>query len=323
MNKIIFEPMYPAELYTSRPNDTAILSPIYDYTFKGIFTQATDESELALKSFLSAVLNRQITTVTVKSNEPAKETKKQRNMTFDVCVQFDNGEISDIEMQAWKQSYNYSMRAEIMISRLLTNNAKRGKKWTAPQVYQISILNFHYTESDNEAMTWYTLQSDSGKKLTSRQNVIFIDLATIREKLGTPVEKLSPVERWGLFFSYVDDDRQKEYIGEILKLEEGIMAAEKIVKTMSKANSNWYAQNSRYIAECDANTNRYVAHQQGLEEGKAIGLLEGAQQKAVEDAIMLINDYKETPEVAARKMNAPLNLVLRELEKRSKAKNEK
>lgn len=318
MNKIIFEPMYPAELYTSRPNDTAILSPIYDYTFKGIFTQATDESELALKSFLSAVLNRQITTVIVKSNEPAKDTKKQKNMTFDVCVQFDNGEISDIEMQAWKQSYNYSMRAEIMISRLLTNNAKRGKKWTAPQVYQISILNFHYTESDNEAMTWYTLQSDSGKKLTSRQNVIFIDLATIREKLGTPVEKLSPVERWGLFFSYVDDDRQKEYIGEILKQEEGIMAAEKIVKTMSKANSNWYAQNSRYIAECDANTNIYTAHQEGLAEGKAIGLLEGAQQKAIENAINCLKEG-DTPEKVSRCIGLPLEKVL-ELQKGIKAK---
>lgn len=128
MDMTFFEPMYPAELYTSRPNETALLSPIYDFTFKGIFTQETKESEIALKSFLSAVLNRQITQVIIKSNEPIKETKKQKNMTFDVCVEFDNGEISDIEMQAWKQNYDYGMRAEIMISRLLTNNAKKNKK---------------------------------------------------------------------------------------------------------------------------------------------------------------------------------------------------
>lgn len=28
-----FKPQYPAELYTSRPNPTALLSPIYDSTF--------------------------------------------------------------------------------------------------------------------------------------------------------------------------------------------------------------------------------------------------------------------------------------------------
>lgn len=209
MCKKIFEPKYPAELYTSRPNETALLSPIYDFTFKSIFSQETDESKLALKSFLSAVLNRE-------------------------------------------------------------------KEWKAPKVYQISILNFHYKESDNETLTWYTLQSDSGKKLTDRQNVIFIDLPKIREKLGTPVEKLSHIERWGMFFSYVDDECQKEYIDEILKQEEGIMAAERIVKNMSKANDNWYAQNSRYIAECDYNTSMSNARQEGIAEG--------AQHQAIEDA---------------------------------------
>ena len=40
------------------------------------------------------------------------------------------------------------------------------------------------------------------------------------------------------------------------------------------------------------------------------GKEEGIQQKAVEDALMLINEYKETPEIAARKTNASLELVL-------------
>ena len=37
---------------------------------------------------------------------------------------------------------------------------------------------------------------------------------------------------------------------------------------------------------------------------------QGTQQKAIEDALMLIKEYKETPEIAAKKMNAPLELVL-------------
>lgn len=194
-----------------------------------------------------------------------------------------------------------------MISRLLTNNAKKGnrkeKEWKAPKVYQISILNFHYKESDNETLTWYTLQSDSGKKLTDRQNVIFIDLPKIREKLGTPVEKLSHIERWGMFFSYVDDECQKEYIDEILKQEEGIMAAERIVKTMSKANDNWYAQNSRYIAECDYNTSMSNARQEGIAEG--------VQQKAIEAAKkMLIKNYplSEISEITSLPLETVLEL---------------
>ena len=51
------------------------------------------------------------------------------------------------------------------------------------------------------------------------------------------------------------------------------------------------------------------------EEAFKKGVAEGTQQKAVEDALMLIDEYKEKPEVAAQKMNAPLELVLEALNK--------
>ena len=46
---------------------------------------------------------------------------------------------------------------------------------------------------------------------------------------------------------------------------------------------------------------------------------EGEQKKAIEAAVLLIKEYKETPEVAAQKMNAPLEKVLEHL----KSNNEK
>ena len=49
--------------------------------------------------------------------------------------------------------------------------------------------------------------------------------------------------------------------------------------------------------------------------GKAEGLAEGEQQKAVEAAILLVQKYKTSPETAAKDMNAPLELVLKELSK--------
>ena len=54
---------------------------------------------------------------------------------------------------------------------------------------------------------------------------------------------------------------------------------------------------------------RYEAH--------AEGLAEGSRMKAVEDAIMLIQKYKATPETAAKDMNAPLELVLEALKKKA------
>ena len=50
------------------------------------------------------------------------------------------------------------------------------------------------------------------------------------------------------------------------------MAAEKIVKDISKSDNNWYIQNSIWIAERDAYTNRENAREEGIAEGKAQGL---------------------------------------------------
>ena len=317
-NEEEFEPQYPAQFYTARPNPTALLSPLYDSTFKGMFTQETEDSNLALQSFVSAVLGRNVTKVLLKPNEPPKDAPSQKGMSYDISIEFDNGEISDIEMQAFKQDFDYEIRAEIQAARLLNNNAKKGDDWNSPKVYQISILNFHYGKDDNKELAWYTMKDESGKRLSDRQNIIFIDLKTIRKKLNTPIEELAPVDKWGLFFSYVDRQEYADYIGKLVRSEKGIMAAENTVRYMSEADANWFAQNSRFIAERDKNTQIHNAEKRGREAGLQQGLQQGEQKKAVEAALLLINEYKEKPEVAAQKMNAPVELVLEALKKKSK-----
>ena len=301
-----FEPQYPAEKYTSRPNPTAILSPLYDSTFKTMFTQETEESNLALQSFISAVLGRHVAKAILKPNEPAKETIEQKSMAYDISVEFDGGELSDIEMQAWKEDYDYTVRAEVQAARLLTNNAKRGDNWHSQKVYQISILNFHLRKDDKQELSWYTLKDNSGNKLSDRQNIIFIDLKTIRMKFGTPIEDLTPIEKWGLFFSFVDDAKKADYVSKLVRSEKGIMAADTTVKYMSEADANWFTQNSRYIYERDRNTLIHNAEKRGYEEG--------SQQKAIDAATNLLKMGKLSPEEIAKTMELPIEKI-QELQK--------
>lgn len=51
------------------------------------------------------------------------------------------------------------------------------------------------------------------------------------------------------------------------------------------------------------------------EDGFIKGHEAGLQEKAVEAAVMLIKDFNVTPEVAAKKMKAPIELVLTALNK--------
>lgn len=72
---------------------------------------------------------------------------------------------------------------------------------------------------------------------------------------------------------------------------------------MSEEESNWHRQNSIDIYMRDYNSEMESAYQKGI------------QGKAVEGAVMLIKDFNVTLEVAANKMNAPIELVLTALNK--------
>ena len=53
--------------------------------------------------------------------------------------------------------------------------------------------------------------------------------------------------------------------------------------------------------------------QQGLSQGIAQGLAQGASEKALEAAVIAVRDFNIPPEVAAAKMNAPLDKVFEKL----------
>lgn len=275
-----------------RPSPTAILNPRLDVNFKALFTQGTKESDAALQSFISAAIGRKIKSLKLDPNEPPADTPSQMRMSFDVAVTFDDGEKADIEIQGRDREYDFKARAEIQAARLLNNNAKKGGNYDAKKVFQISVLNFHASRDDKSQVSRYTMKSQSGSELARRLNVVFIDLLEIKKLFGTPVEQLTPLQKWGLFLSYADDGSKADYISQIAKSEEGIMEADRIAQRMSEEDANWFRQNSIDIARRDYNSTMEHYQQMGLEkglrqgmqQGLEQGMQQGAQQKAIEDA---------------------------------------
>ena len=291
------------EKQTLRPSPTALLNPRLDINFKAIFTQETQESDEALLSFLSSILNRKIKNLKLTGNEPPVDFPSQLQMSFDVAVTFEDGERASIEMQGRDREYNYAIRSEIQTARLLNNNAKKGSNWNAEKVYQISVLNFHFPKDDKCELSWYTMKDQKGYELAGHLNVIFIDLLAIKPLFGTPVEQLTPLQKWGLYLSFADDESKTDYIKQLAESEKGIMDANRIIGRMSEEESNWHRQNSIDIYMRDYNSEMESANQKGI------------QEKAVEAAVMLVSKYNASPENAAKDMNAPLELVLASLNK--------
>ena len=106
-----------------------ILNPRLDPNFKAIFTQNTKASKIALKSFLSAAIGRDVKEATVVQNEDASLYKFQRAVDYDINCEFADGTKAQVEMQGFDQQYDYGKRAEYYAARLVSSVMEVGDDW--------------------------------------------------------------------------------------------------------------------------------------------------------------------------------------------------
>ena len=80
------------------------------------------------------------------------------------------------------------------------------------------------------------------------------------------------------------------------------MEADLIIGKMSEDDANWFRQNSNDTARRDYNEGLHNAEQKGLKKG----IIQGEQQKAIEDAKKLLADGKYTAEEISGLLGIPV-----------------
>ncbi|MCR5079878.1 MAG: Rpn family recombination-promoting nuclease/putative transposase [Treponema sp.] len=173
-----------------------------------------------------------------------------------------------------------------------------------------------------------TLQSGQKYKELKDSYVIFICITDIFEK-GLPCYHFENLccenhliklndRAYKYFFvakncDKILNEKQKAFLELVIGRKPSNKFTERLAQLTEEAkkNTQWKRQ---YM---DWERQRTYDYEDGKEAGITIGLAEGAQQKAVEAAIILINKYHASPEEASEQMNAPLELVLEYLKKKT------
>ena len=270
-----------------------LLNPRVDSTFKALFTQPTPESQGALKSFLEAVTEKPIKNIQLKTSSAIIEYFGQRDVNYDILCTFDDGQQANIEMQAFKQKYDYGQRAEYHVARVLSTGMKRGFLWQkVSQAYQISVLDFVYDTSCSDIVSRYAMRTKDGRELKGVQNIVFIELPKISKK-EADFEKNTALENWAIFLKDADNPSKRELINNLANKEAGLMQAKQSLSTISSDHDMWLTQFRQEIAERDYLSNLYAIEEEkkqaiakgrleGLEEGRLEGRLEGLEEGRVE-----------------------------------------
>ena len=101
------------------------------------------------------------------------------------------------------------------------------------------------------------------------------------------------------------NEEQKAFLRLVTSNESTSLFADKVSKLVdnAKQNTQWRKQFMDF--------QHYMS--QSFREGKEAGITVGKEAKAIEAAIIAVKEFNATPELAAEKMNAPLEKVLESL----------
>jgi predicted transposase/invertase (TIGR01784 family) len=248
--------------------DDKLLNPCWDNVFKAIFTKETPESRGALCKLLSAIIGRDVQVIAITTNEPPIENIRDRQIRFDISVKLD-GELSNIEMTMYPRAFEH-LRLEYYVARFFVSQDIRGvdKNYDDLQkTYQIALINDSIFPDQSFVHVFEYYDREHDISLNGQTKIITVELSKLEETIQKPVETMSVVEKWAVFFRYCLDKDRRELINTLIRDEEGITMASEVLLSISKDEIERARLLSEYKFEVDLQSDRVHARREGIKEG--------------------------------------------------------
>jgi len=277
----------------------------FDGVFKAVFTRGTPESQIALSKLVSALIDREVTIITICENEPAISDIHERQLHFDINCRDENGELVNVEM-CFNPNPFEPVRLEYHVGKLFIGQNIKGKDKTYNDLqfaYQISILakeKFFPDEDFFHAFEFYDPIRDI--PLNGRSRIITIELSKLKKIVDKPIMEMNAREHWAVYFEYLTEKGKRQKINEIMKLEEGIAMASEVLLTISRDEIERAELMSIEKRELDIQSRRVhaerMARAEGMQQGIQQGIQQGRAEGMLEIAMKMKNAGKPLSEIA-------------------------
>ena len=226
---------------THKQITTGLLNPSKDSVFYQLFTNSNPQSEKALKCFLEAILQEQISNIEIQREElQIEDSSLNKNSMYDVNCKINEKEFAKIKIHNSDNKEYFSNQVTYYCARLLKYHTENQNKYNdIPKVYQISILNFIYNNSSPKELFHYKLSTEDGLTINKQQNIIVIELPKIcklveelQNKTKT-IQNLTTIQKWCIFILYASTSELDSIIQGITQSDQGIMSAFTALKEIS------------------------------------------------------------------------------------------
>ena len=267
-----------------RPDDDP-LDIRKDNIFKAVFTKNTPESTGALSNLVSALIGRNMTVVSILTNEPAIDDVHDRQVRFDISCKAEDGELINVEMSL-NPDKDEPVRLEFYTAKLFIGQDIRGKDKSfedLKQTYQIAIMAKERFFQDTNFFHAFEYYDPKNKvSLNGRTQIITLELHKVDKIVEKPIDEMSVSERWAVYFEYLQDKQKRGKINEILKEEGGIAMASQVLMTISRDEKERARLLSEYKGAVDTQSKVVNAKREERAEVARKALAEGLSLEVVQ-----------------------------------------
>lgn len=295
------------------PMGADILPPSDDRVFKLILT--SPEAKQALMNLISCIIGRTVVDVNLLPNEPAPGTTDEKAERFDVNCWIDDGSQVNLEMQASAITEelnglfkNVKGKSVYYLTDLHSSQPSKGEKRydRLARTYQITFCSYTIFPNSQNYVNSFSLRHDiTGELLTDAISLTFVELSKLGEVIKKPVDDMTDLEKWSVFFRYAPDPRQRQLVNKIIASEEVLQVAGNLLMSISQNEQERAIYRSRRKFETDMQSNLATSWDNGHAEGIAEGIVKGRTENMTASIRNLMDSMDWSVEQAMSALKVP------------------
>jgi len=275
------------------PLDADILSPVDDHIFKTIMTHP--EAKPSLMSVISAAIDRPVIDVVVRNNELPISDNDEKAVRLDVNCTIDGGDQVDVEMHSSHieevddAHTNFLNKYVYYLTDLHSSQKAKGVKYyDFVRTYQVTFCNYSIYPQYPDFFTRASMRRPDGEEISSQINFILIELTKLAAIETKPVDKLTPLEMWSIFFKYSPDVKRRDFVNKVIAKRKEIAMAGELLLSISKDERERAHYRSRRMYETDKISNELT-----IEYRRALKIAQSMKQSG--EPVEKIAMYTELP----------------------------
>jgi predicted transposase/invertase (TIGR01784 family) len=256
------------------PPDADILPPSDDHIFKTLLTHP--DAKPVLISVVSAVIERPVSEAHVRNAVLPSTDVEEKEQRLDVNCSIDGGDQVDVEMQCSRVEEDTSDDHDGFINKsiyYLTDLHSSQKSMGVDyhklvRTYQVTFCAYPIFKQWPDFVSRFSMRRPTGEQVSDQINMVVIEMSKLRARMKTPVEDISWLEAWTIFFSSADDPKNRDLINNLINTKEEIKMASELLMEISKDERERAIMRSRRMFQTDQISNILTAERRDRKEGE-------------------------------------------------------